>query len=248
MRLEDAYKIAFRTHLGYYEFNVMIFGLTNASATFQSLMNQVFQPFLRKFVLVFFDDILIYNLAERDHVTHLIAVFASLKEHSLFAKKSKCSFGQSKVEYLGHIITAEGASTDPSKIQAMLDWPRPNSVRALRVFLGLTGYCRKYIANYEIICRPLIDLLKRDAFKWNDEADLAFTTLKKAISSTLVLALPDYIKEFIVETYASQGGIGVVLMQEGRLITYFSKVLYQRHRGNSIYEKEYMDLLNAVDK
>ncbi|OIT20411.1 hypothetical protein A4A49_38895 [Nicotiana attenuata] len=106
----------------------------------------------------------------------------------------------------------------------------------------------KYVANYGVVCRPLTDLLKMDVFKWNAEADLAFRTLKKAITSTPVLSLPNYTKEFIVETDASHSGIGAVLMQEGRPIAYFSRVLAKKHRGKSIYEKEYMALLNAVDK
>ncbi|XP_009786104.1 uncharacterized protein [Nicotiana sylvestris] len=105
------------------------------------------------------------NLSEKEHVTHLSAVFDTLRKHSLFAKRSKCSFGQSKVEYLGHIITVEGVSTDPSKIKAMIEWPKPNCVRALRGFLGLTRYYRKYVANYGTICRPLTDLLRKEAFK-----------------------------------------------------------------------------------
>ena len=98
----------------------------------------------------------------------------------LFPKRSKCSFGQAKVEYLGHVITKEGVTTGPHKIQAMVDWPRPKTLGALRGFLGLTGYYRKYVQNYGTISRPLTDLLKKEAFKWNSEAENAFESLKES--------------------------------------------------------------------
>ncbi|XP_075101843.1 uncharacterized protein LOC142177270 [Nicotiana tabacum] len=115
-----------------------------------------------------------YHLNLEDHVKHLMVVFDILREHALFAKKSKCSFGQAQVEYLGHVIKKEGVSTDPNKIQAMVDWTRPSSLRALKGFLGLTGYYRKYVANYGTICRPLTDFLKKDVFKWNPRLNWPF--------------------------------------------------------------------------
>ena len=115
-----------------------------------------------------------------EHLQHLLVVFETLRLNVLFAKKSKCSFGKVQVEYLGHVITKEGVTTGPHKIQAMVDWPRPKTLGALRGFLGLTGYYRKYVQNYGTISRPLTDLLKKEAFKWNSEAENAFESLKES--------------------------------------------------------------------
>lgn len=144
----DAEKTAFRTHQAHYEFLVMSFGLTNASATFQSIMNQVFQDFLRKFVLIFFDDILIYNSTVESHLEHMKLVFGILQKNQLLAKRSKCSFRQSSIRFLGHIISHEGVNPDPNKIKAVMDWPIPKTIKQLRGFLGLSGYYRRFVRSY----------------------------------------------------------------------------------------------------
>jgi hypothetical protein len=145
MHDKDISKIAFRTHEGHYEFLVMPFGLTNAPLTFQGLMNEVFRSYLRKCVVVLFDDILVYSRSLQKHLKHLRAILGLLQQHHLYAKMSKCHFGCQEVKYLGRITYEEGVKADPSKIEAMLNWPVPRNLKSLRGFLGLTGYYRKFV-------------------------------------------------------------------------------------------------------
>ena len=243
---EDVHKTAFRTHDGLYEFLVMPFGLCNAPATFQSLMNDVLRPFLRRFVLVFFDDILIYSQTWADHLRHLRAVLSELRRQYLFIKRSKCAFSVSSVSYLEHIISAAGVAMDPAKVQAIHDWPVPRSARAVRGFLGLAGYYRKFVHNYGSIAAPLTALLKKEGFAWGVEAAAAFTTLKAAVTTAPILAMPDFTKEFVVECDASSHGFGAVLVQEGHPVAFFSRLVALRHRALATYECELIGLVHAV--
>nr|GEV28394.1 hypothetical protein [Tanacetum cinerariifolium] len=161
MHPNDVQKTSFKTHEGHYEFLIMLFGLTNAPSSFQALMNSVFKAYLRRFVLVFFDDILVYSPTLETHVRHLELVLQVLRQNTLYAKQSKCVFKTEKVEYLGHVITRKGVATDKSKIEAMQNWPVPTNLKQLRTFLGRTGYYRRFVKSYAIISHPLTQLLKR---------------------------------------------------------------------------------------
>ncbi|XP_015161375.1 uncharacterized protein [Solanum tuberosum] len=248
MAKEDIIKTAFKTHEGHYEYLVMPFGLTNAPSSFQSLMNHVFKEHHRKFILVFFDDILVFSKSLSEHLEHLKITFELLVKHKLCIRQSKCSFGASKVEYLGHVISAEGVATDPKKIEAVKAWPSPKNVKEMRGFLGLTGYYRRFIRHYGVISKPLTDLLKKEGFQWSDKATQAFEKLKEALVSAPVLVLPNNSSVFIVETDACDYGIGAVLMQESHPIAYLSKGLSIRHQGLSVYDKELLALVMAVTK
>ena len=215
MKEMDIAKIAFRTHNGHYEFRVMPFGLCNAPSSFQATMNRLFQPYLRKYIVIFFDDILIYSQSVREHVLHLETAFRVLMEGKFTLKLSKCSFAQCQIEYLGHIVSGKGVQPVPDKIQAVQQWPPPRTARSLRGFLGLTGFYHRFIKGYAAMVAPLSSLLTKEGFTWSPEASTAFQDLKNAVTNAPVLALPDFSKPFVVETDASGSGMGAVLSQGG---------------------------------
>jgi hypothetical protein len=246
MYVGDIDKTTFRTHHGHYEFLVMPFGLSNAPATFQALMNDVLRPYLRKFVLVFFDDILIYNALWAEHLRHLSIVLNALRAHSLHLKRSKCSFGMTAVAYLGHVISESGVTMDVEKVATVVAWPQPRSARGLRGFLGLAGYYRKFIREFGLIAAPLTRLLRRDTFTWDDDAEATFEALKGTLTSGLVLQMPDFSKPFVVDCDASGVGFGAVLHQTAGPLAYFSKPFAARHLKLAAYERELIGLVQVV--
>ncbi|GJR63444.1 reverse transcriptase domain-containing protein [Tanacetum coccineum] len=230
---DDIPKTAFRTRYGYFEFTVMPFGLTNAPAIFMDLMNRVCRSYLDKFVIVFIDDILIYSKTQEEHVEHLRLVLELLKRNKLYSKFSKYEFWLREVQFLGHVINGNGIHVDPSKIDAIKNWKAPRTPTEVRSFLRLAGYYRRFIKNFYNIAKSLTILTQKSkTFDWGEEQELAFQTLKDKLCNAPVLALPDRPKDYIVYCDASGIGLGCVLMQRGKVITYASRQL-------KIHEKNY---------
>ena len=167
MKLGDEWKKAFKTKFGLYEWLVMPFGLTNAPSTFMRLMNEVLRAFIGKFVVVYFDDILIYTTSSEDHMDHLRAIFIILCDARLFGNLTKCTFCTDHVSFLGYVVTPQGIEVNESKIEAIKGWPIPQTITQVRSFLGLAGFYRRFVKDFSTIAAPLNELTKKGvAFQW----------------------------------------------------------------------------------
>ncbi|GJX14430.1 putative nucleotidyltransferase, ribonuclease H [Tanacetum coccineum] len=196
---QDISKTAFRTRYGHYEFLVMPFGLTNAPAVFMDLMNRVFHEFLDKFVIVFIDDILVFSKSKEEHEEHLRTVLQILRQEKLYAKFSKCEFWLSKVAFLGHIVSAEGITMDPAKVEAITKWPRPTSVTEVRSFLGLAGYYRRFVEGFSRLALPLTKLMRKgEKFVWNEEREKSFEELKQRLHGKVIAYASRQLKPYEV--------------------------------------------------
>lgn len=248
METGDVFKTAFCTQSGHYEFVVMPFGLTNAPATFARMMNKIFLDY-QNFVVVFFDDIMIFSKSEHEHKEHLKVVFDLLRENHLYANPEKSAFFQTEIEYLGHIVSADGISVDPKKVQTINDWPIPKTVHEVRSFLGLSGFYRKFVKNFSCIALPLTLLTrKKVTFRWGTSQQKAFDLLKYLLTHAPVLQLPDFNQPFfLVVTDASGSGIGDVLMQNDHPLAYESRKLKPSEQNYSTYDKELLAVVHALD-
>ncbi|KAA0048491.1 ty3-gypsy retrotransposon protein [Cucumis melo var. makuwa] len=216
IRDSDIPKTAFRSRYRHYEFIVMSFGLTNAPAVFMDLMNRMFKDFLDSFVIVFIDDILIYSETEAEHEEHLHQVLENLRANRLYAKFSKCEFLLKKVSFLGHVVSSEGLSVDPAKIEAVTNWPRPSTVSEIHSFLGLAGYYRRFVEDFSRIASPLTQLTrKRTPFVWSPACESSFQELKQKLVTAPVLIVLDGSGSFVIYSDASKKGLGCVMMQQG---------------------------------
>ncbi|KAL5560330.1 hypothetical protein UlMin_036541 [Ulmus minor] len=200
---------------------------------FMDLMNRVFKAYLDKFVIVFIDDILVYSRSQEEHANHLRMVLRTLVEHRLYAKFSNCEFWLQSAQFLGHVISKDGLSVDPAKIEAVNKWAAPTSVTEIRSFLGLVGYYRRFVEGFSTLAAPLTALTKKDRkFEWSDKCEQSFQELKRRLTSAPILVLPTDDAYFTVYCDASKIGLGVVLMQNGKVIAYASRQL-------KIHEKNY---------
>jgi hypothetical protein len=209
-----------------------------------SLMNGVFHEYLDKFIQVFIDDILIYSRMTEEHDEHLCLVLQCLQEHKLYGKLSKCSFYQSRIHYLGHVITDEGIIMDPAKFEAINEWPAPKNVAEVRSFIALAGYYRRFVEGFSKITNMIMKLQKKNKkFVWSEKCAEEFRRLEDLLTTTLILKVPDMDTDFFVCTDTSKEGLGGVLMQNGRVIAYISRKL-RRHEEN--YATHDLELLAIV--
>ena len=247
----DKEKTAFSTPFGLFQFNVMPFGLCNAPGTFQRLMEMVLAGLHWSICLVYIDDIIIYGRTCEEHLERLEEVFKRLRQAGLKMKPSKCFLLQKRVRYLGHILSEDGVETDPDKISCIKSWPIPSKVEELRQFLGIATYYRRFVPEFAHIAAPLHRLTnKGNAYSWTPECNDAFCILKHKLSSAPVLCFPQFEKEFVVDTDASDLGLGAVLSQviddEERVVAYASRTLTKAERQYSTTRKEMLALVWAL--
>jgi hypothetical protein len=235
IRASDIPKTAFSTRYGLYEYLVRSFGLTNAPAE------------LDKFVVVFIDDILVYSKNEAEHTKHLHTVLQRLRDHRLYAKLSKCEFWLREIKFLGHTISQDGVSVDPEKVQEVMNWKPPTTVRQIRSFLGLAGYYRRFIPDFSRIAKPMTELLKKGVkYEWRQKCEDAFHTLRQHLTTAPVLAQPDNTKPFEVYCDAFGTGLGCVLMQDNRVIAYAFRALRPHEQNYPTHDLELAAVVHAL--
>jgi len=258
----DQWKAAFITNEGLFEPTVMFFGLTNSPATFQMMMNAIFEEELREgWLIIYMDDMLIATHDNPEfHQKCVHRILHKLLVNDLYLKPQKCVFEQKRIEFLGVILQNGTIHMDPAKTQGVADWPRPTNVTEVRSFLGFTGFYRYFIPNYSKIARPLLDLTKKTTiWHWDEPQKLAFEKLKTLMCQQPVLAQPNYERPFVVHTDASAYGVGAILLQEGETsqtnatqkpklhpLAYYSASFIQAERNYDIYERELLAVVKAL--
>ena len=246
-------KTAFITQGGHYEFNVLGMGLCNSPATFQRLMNKTLGSLMWQICMAYMDDIIIFSQSFKEHVNHLESVLKCLEEANLKIKLAKCSFAQTRLKYLGHIVDGNGIYPDPNLVEAVKNFPVPKCVKNVQQFLGLTGYYRKFVLDYAKKSKPLTELTKKDnEFFWTLEAQESFEILKKCLISAPILSHPKFDLPFEIFTDASAYGVGAILKQriDGKehVISYASKILNKAEVDYSPTDRECLAIIFAIQK
>lgn len=240
-------KTAFSTGAGLWQFKVMPFGLCNAPATFERLMEQVLSGLPSTVALLYLDDILVPGKTFEKQVENLQSVFIRLRMANLKLNAEKCCLLRKEVKYLGHIVGCKGISPDPEKVQAVLDWPVPENTQQVRSFIGLASYYRRFIANFTELASPLLQLTQKNVtFVWSVEANCSFVELKRALTSAPVLAYPDPSHEFVLDTDASSVGIGSILSQRDRPVAFYSKALSAAQKNYCVTRKELLAVVDSI--
>jgi len=254
MKEEDIEKTAFITQDGTYEFTVMPFGLCNAPATFQRMMNLIFEDMLFRNIKVYLDDCNIYSKTFEQHLKDLEEVFIRLRNAGLKLKPTKCHFCHQEIKFLGHIVGVNGIKVDPDKIEKVKNFPQPKNLRELRGFVGLASYYRKFIKDFSNIVRPLTKLFKKsEEYIWTEKQGKAFDILKEKLTTAPVLQFPNFDEPFILYTDASMQALGAVLAQkdkEGKeyVIAYASKGLTSAEQNYTVTELECYAVIWAIEK
>lgn len=251
MNEQDSPKTAFSTDIGHYQFNRMPFGLKNAPATYQRLMNTVLSGLQGTRCFVYMDDIVIFASDLQDHSSKLREVFLRIQEANLRLQPDKCEFLRKEITFLGHRITDQGIKPDQNKIKTVKDYPRPTKVKEVQSFLGLANYYRRFIKDFASISKPLTELTKKNTeFKWTDAHELAFETLKLKLISEPILQYPDFNQPFILTTDASSYAISGILSQgvipNDLPISYASRTLNSAEINYPTIEKELLAIVWSV--
>ena len=248
---KDSDKTAFICPRGMYRFRTMPFGLCNAGATFQRLMDIVMSGLHPEICLIYLDDIIVFSASAEQHLERLITVLARLRTAGLKLKPQKCAFFQKSVSFLGHVISEKGIATDPIKTEAVVQWPVPRNVKELRSFIGLSSYYRRFVKDFANIAAPLHELQKQGRpFRWTSEAQEAFETLKGALASPPILAMPNDTGQFVLDTDASDVAIGAVLsqVQDGveKVIAFASRSLDRRECNYCVTRRELLAVVHFL--
>lgn len=249
----DRPKTAFVTGSGLFQFKVLPFGLCNAPATFERLMERVLKGLQWQTCLLYLDDVIVYGDSFEKTLKRLAGVFQRLREAKLKLNPKKCNLFRREVNYLGHVVSSEGIAPDPEKVRCVLEWPTPCSTTEVRSFVGLCSYYRRFVKGFSHICAPLFRLTEKERdFRWNEDCELAFRKMKQELTSAPILVYPDEKRAFILDSDASNFAIGSVLSQvtEGstqeKVVAYFSKALSKTERNYCVTRKELLAIVLSI--